>query len=155
MKLTAALFVLASAYASLSSAQSTTATSDIFTIQPVTSILPSSVVSSLSRASTRSVGGSQIEPSSFTTSRRTISDASTDRPTLTGSGTLTGINPLPSATATLPGSPLPSASSASVISSASSAAASATTSPNAASKSAIGSIGTLGALAALAGAILA
>lgn len=69
MKLTTNLFVLVSAYASLSAAQTTTADSDIFTIQPVTSIIPSSLVSVPPPLTTsRSLGGSQIEPSSFTTS---------------------------------------------------------------------------------------
>ncbi|KAG9104897.1 hypothetical protein FRC06_006722 [Ceratobasidium sp. 370] len=145
----------AMSYTALSAAQGTSS-SGIFTIQPITPIIPSSIASTPppltepTRTSTR-IGGSQVQPTSFTTSRRTISDASTDRPppssssgapTLGGSATTTATSPI---------------GTASSVSSASSAAASATTSaaPNTAVKSLVGvSAGALGVLAALGGAIL-
>ncbi|CAE7196637.1 unnamed protein product [Rhizoctonia solani] len=134
---------LAASYASYSFAQQpSTSDTEIMTIQPVTPILPSSLVT---RTSTR-LGGSQVEPTSFSTSRLTISDVSTDRPTpTTASGSVTTI---PSASATSP-------TSGSAVASASSAASSPTATSNAALEHNLASpIGLLGILVALSSVIL-
>ncbi|CAE6433348.1 unnamed protein product [Rhizoctonia solani] len=144
MKL-AYLFILATSYASYSLAQeSSISDTGIVSIQPVTPIIPSSLVT---RTSTR-LGGSQVEPSSFSTSRLTISDASTDRPTPTLANTAGSVTTVPSATATSP-------TSGSITTGSSNAASSPTTTSNTALECISASpIGLLGALAALSGAIL-
>ncbi|KAG9096427.1 hypothetical protein FS749_008503 [Ceratobasidium sp. UAMH 11750] len=147
-------------YAALSAAQRTSS-SEIFTIQPITPINPSSIAStpppltdSPTRTSTR-LGGSQVQPTSFTTSRLTISDVSTNRPPPSISfGTPTLSGSVITTTSLTPTSPIGTASS---VSNASSAVASATTSaaPNTATRLLVGvSAGALGVLVALGGVVL-
>ncbi|KAH7344764.1 hypothetical protein B0J17DRAFT_636764 [Rhizoctonia solani] len=145
MKL-APLFILATSYILSSLAQESSASeTEIMTIQPVTPIIPSS--SLVSRTSSR-IGGSQIEPSSFSTSRLTISDVSTDRPTPTTANSSGGATTVPSTTAT-------STSSNLVTASGSSAASSPTTTSNAAlERFSVSPIGFFGALVAVGGALL-
>ncbi|CAE6535393.1 unnamed protein product [Rhizoctonia solani] len=149
----AALFILTISYASYSYAQeSSISETGIMTIQPVTSIIPSSLVSTppsvtVTRTSTR-LGGSQVEPSSFSTSRLTISDVSTDRPTPTTINPSGSVTTVPSATST-------SQSGSSTIANGSSAASSPTTTSNAAiDRFSASPISLIGALAALNGAFL-
>ncbi|CAE6396331.1 unnamed protein product [Rhizoctonia solani] len=151
MKLTV-FFAVAIGYASYSFAQDPTITdTGIMTIQPITSIIPSSLTSAppsvTSTSTTTRLGGSQIEPSSFSTSRLTISDVSTDRPTQT----TTGSSSIDNATLTIIISPAGS----STASSGSSPASSPTTSSNAGlERFSASPVGLFGALAALSGAIL-
>ncbi|CUA76926.1 hypothetical protein RSOLAG22IIIB_02406 [Rhizoctonia solani] len=143
MKLTP-LLVLATGYASYSFAQeSSTSDTQIMTIQPVTPIIPSSLAT---RTSTR-IGGSQIQPSSFSTSRLTISDASTDRPTATTTNTPGSLTTAPSVTATSP-------TAGSTTLNGSSAASSPTPSNGALEGISASPVYLLGALVALSGAIL-
>ncbi|KAG8691834.1 hypothetical protein FRC08_010076 [Ceratobasidium sp. 394] len=146
-------------YAALTAAQRTSS-SEIFTIQPITPINPSSIASTPppltepTRTSTR-LGGSQVQPTSFTTSRPTISDVSTNRPPpsiSSGAPTLSGS--VTTTTSLTPTSPIGTASS---VSDASSAVASATASaaPNTATRLLVGvSAGALGVLVALGGVVL-
>ncbi|CAE6494087.1 unnamed protein product [Rhizoctonia solani] len=116
----ATLFILTASYVSHSLAQvPSVSETEIMTIQPVTPIIPSS--SLVSRTSSR-IGGSQVQPSSFSTSRLTISDVSTDRPTPTTASTST----------TIPSTTITSIASGSTIASGSNAASSPTATSNAA-----------------------
>ncbi|CAE6476547.1 hypothetical protein AG1IA_04069 [Rhizoctonia solani AG-1 IA] len=141
------------AYACYSLAQdSTTLDTGIMTIQPITSIIPSSLTSTLPPASTSTttrLGGSQIEPSSFSVSRPTISDVSSDRPTQT----TTGSSDVVTTTISLPTGTSPAGSSTTL--GGSSPASSPTPTSNAGIErfSAL-PIGLVGTLAALSGAIL-
>ncbi|CEL57943.1 hypothetical protein RSOLAG1IB_02688 [Rhizoctonia solani AG-1 IB] len=152
MKLTNYL-ILAISYASYSFAQDPTSIIDtgIMTIQPVTSIIPSSLTSTTppatSTGTTTRLGGSQIEPSSYTTSRLTISDVSTDRPTRTTTGPSSTEDTTLPTSSSLPGS--------SIVPSPSSPASS----PTATSNVGIGRfsaypVGLLGALTTLSGIVL-
>ncbi|QRV76546.1 hypothetical protein RhiJN_19406 [Ceratobasidium sp. AG-Ba] len=141
MKLTTSLVAFGASFAALAATQGSSSSEGIMTIQPITSIIPSSLISTPpplsepTRTSTR-IGGSQVQPTSFTTSTAPEPSASDSTSTATAS--------LPNATS-------------SAISSASSAAASATTSaaPNGAIKPLVGvSAGVFGLLAALGGALL-
>ncbi|CAE6409293.1 unnamed protein product [Rhizoctonia solani] len=119
----ATLFILTASYVLHSLAQvPSVSETEIMTIQPVTPIIPSS--SLISRTSSR-IGGSQVQPSSFSTSRLTISDVSTDRPTPTTASTSSGVTTIPSTAIT-------SIASGSTIASGSNAASSPTATSNAA-----------------------
>ncbi|KAG9124270.1 hypothetical protein FRC07_012183 [Ceratobasidium sp. 392] len=144
MKLATILFILTTGYATFSAAQSSSSSEGIMTIQPITSIIPPSLPSTPppltepTRTSTR-IGGSQIQPTSFTTSPPPSSSAS---PTVSGSVTTTTIIPV--------GTPPSVSSMTSVV-----VSATPTASPNAAIRPLVGiSAGAVGVLAALGGAIL-
>ncbi|CAE6371592.1 unnamed protein product [Rhizoctonia solani] len=144
MKL-ASLFILATTYVSYSLAQeSSISDTGIVSIQPVTPIIPSSLVT---RTSTR-IGGSQIEPTFFSTSRLTISDASTDRPTPTPTNTAGSVTTVPSVTATSP------TGGSTTVNGSSAASSPTTTSNTALERISASPIGLLGTLAVLSGVIL-
>ncbi|KAG8780662.1 hypothetical protein FRC12_022726 [Ceratobasidium sp. 428] len=153
MRLSTTLFAALATYAALSVAQSSSsgATLSIPVVTPTS--LPSAPppLSTESTSTSRHIGGSQVQPTSFTTSRRTISDVSTDRPPPSSSLASSIVGGSSTTTATSPPGTVSS------VSSASSVAASATTSavPNTASKQLAGiSAGAMGLLVALGGVIL-